>query len=943
MGKSSKPTIGFWYHVAYHHGLTTGPIDAFLEFRGGDKTAWAGEITASGTISVNAPYLWGGEKDQGGIVGDIDLLFGEAAQVPNEYLKSVFGDQVPAWRGFTTLVFKGGRYGAMNPYPQKPSYKFRRIKKGWDNDTCWYPETAQVVLGADGKPAGMIERFSSGNLSAYSAMVGVNAGFSIVIEDGSNAILTGSANNQHNVIGRSLAAPAPLYRVRVRFKVKTLNLDDVGGMELRDSSGQIIFGFNAARDPQVDSQRRPNVTFIDQSGNPGNPIGSGHVTLGNWYVFEAIYDSANLRFKCSVTEEASGTLFGAINIPVSTRSDISYLAWVVDDFNVAGSTVWDDAQIISGGTVGYINPAHVLYESRTCSDMGREPSASINDSSLRAAADQLFAEGFGICPKYDPAGESIEDFEKRICKLIGGSFSRSLVDGQWYLDLARGDYDLASLPILTDDDILEFKEQPTVLDNAINSVSVKYFDPELKQTIVTPPVRAMALVASFGTIHQTNEYPEIPSGDLATRIALRDLLTTATPTRGFDLTTTRRPYSWRPGQYFRLQSPKRGITDMVCIVGDIQSGQLKSGAIKLKATQDIYSLPATSFVQVEPGVDTRPSQTPTEITLSKVVEAPYVEVVGAMSRADLAVLPPATGYAIAVAAQPASELDFAMMVDPGTGTYDAAGRGDWAATAEVVAGAGPLDTAFTLSSAVHLEQVAVGMGALWDGEIVRVDEVDAGLGTITLGRGCADTTPALGHAASSRLWFYEVGLAFDSTEFTDGETINVKVLSNTGSQQFALGSAAAAALTFNQRQFRPYAPGLLQISDLTTSNVSYPSSCVGALTATWAHRDRVSQADQLVDASMASIGPEAGTTYTVRYYINNVLDHTESGVTGTAATPYTLTGDGTARIEVWAVRDSVKSWQAATAEFNYLRSPYQPYVDESGNHYVDENGDRYVG
>jgi hypothetical protein len=104
VGKSSKPIIGYWYRIAYQHGLTIGPIDAFLEFRGGEKTAWQGQLTASGTISVNAPNLWGGEKDQGGIVGNLAVMFGEPTQLPNAYLTSVFGNQTTAWRGFATVA-----------------------------------------------------------------------------------------------------------------------------------------------------------------------------------------------------------------------------------------------------------------------------------------------------------------------------------------------------------------------------------------------------------------------------------------------------------------------------------------------------------------------------------------------------------------------------------------------------------------------------------------------------------------------------------------------------------------------------------------------------------------------------------------------------------------------------------------------------------------------
>ena len=74
MGSSKKVTVSYWYKLIMHLGWCKGPIDALLEIRGGDRTAWSGELTSSGTISINAPNLFGGEKDQGGIVGDVDVL-----------------------------------------------------------------------------------------------------------------------------------------------------------------------------------------------------------------------------------------------------------------------------------------------------------------------------------------------------------------------------------------------------------------------------------------------------------------------------------------------------------------------------------------------------------------------------------------------------------------------------------------------------------------------------------------------------------------------------------------------------------------------------------------------------------------------------------------------------------------------------------------------------
>lgn len=143
-GKSKSATVGYWYEVAFHSGLGIGPFDAYLELRGGDKTAWRGEATHSQTIYINAPNLWGGEKDQGGIVGSVDLMFGEATQQPNSRLAGIFGPQQPAWRGFATLAF-AGKYGAMNPYPQKASHKIRKIREGWDGE-CWYPGKAAIPM-----------------------------------------------------------------------------------------------------------------------------------------------------------------------------------------------------------------------------------------------------------------------------------------------------------------------------------------------------------------------------------------------------------------------------------------------------------------------------------------------------------------------------------------------------------------------------------------------------------------------------------------------------------------------------------------------------------------------------------------------------------------------------------------------------------------------------
>lgn len=563
-----------------------------------------------------------------------------------------------------------------------------------------------------------------------------------------------------------------------------------------------------------------------------------------------------------------------------------------------------------------MNPAHVLYYARTHPEIGREPKANMNDASYRAAADKLYEEGFGICTSYDPSAESLEEFEGRICRLIGGSVSRDLVDGQYYLDLARGDYDVDDLPVVTDDDIISFEAQPSTLDGAVNSVSVKYFDPCRREDVMTPSVQALGLIDAFGVIHQTMEYPEIPSGALALIVAERDVRTTATPTIPFNLVVMPDAVrAIRPNRHFRLQAPKHGIEDMVCLLGEKQAGTLKSGAMRIKATQDIYSLPQTSFVEVEPGVDTRPDPTPYPITQQAALEAPYIELVQRLDRANLDVLPADAGYLLVVADRPQQGgHNYNVAVAAGGADYAGEATGDWCPVA-VVAGDPAVDeidqlaTVIPIADFVRAEQLTMGSAALWDGEIVRIDAVDVLAGTVTVGRACADTIPTR-HAAGSHIWAYDDAAASDLVEYAEGEIIGIKLLTNTGTARLDPAEATPMSVEFAGRAARPYPPAAVRINGL-----AWPAEIADTAQVTWVHRDRLAQADKLVDQALPSIGPEAGVTYTVRWYLDDVLVNTAESIAGDSAS-FVPAAAGTLRIEIESVRGGLvclQLWQHTMA------------------------------
>jgi hypothetical protein len=213
----------------------------------------------------------------------------------------------------------------------------------------------------------------------------------------------------------------------------------------------------------------------------------------------------------------------------------------------------------------------------------------------------------------------------------------------------------------------------------------------------------------------------------------------------------------------------------------------------------------------------------------------------------------------------------------------------------------------------------VGTAAAWDGEIVRVDAINAAASTIVLGRGCADTVP-VPHAAGSRLFFYDEWGASDGREYSAGEVVSAKLVSRSGASALTLSDTPAISLTMNKRAARPYPPAGIKIN-----GNGNPVATTGPLAITWRHRDRLLQLDQLIDSEAASIGPEASTRYALRFF--NVLGELiveKLDIAGTTAT-VVLDHSGGTTMQLYAISDHGESWQKHERTFTYT-PPAGPVV-----------------
>lgn len=567
---------------------------------------------------------------------------------------------------------------------------------------------------------------------------------------------------------------------------------------------------------------------------------------------------------------------------------------------------------------GSMNPVHILYELMTRYEFGIGLSTfDIDTASFTAAADTLYTENFGLSFFWE-AEESTDDFIERILEHIGGVRYSDPATGKIALALARDDFVLGSLPVLDASNILRIDRFAQPLPGELASeVQVKFEDQATGNAAsVTAQDIAILELQGGASVPVVLTYEGIPNDTLAAQVALRELRERATPLARAEIVCNRNVWDLHVGAPFRLQYPRLGVEDMVMRVVDIDLGTLADGRVTINAVQDVFRA-ADTQIGIPPASGwASPISAPAAAPVRLAMEAPYWvvarEILGDQDTL-LADVDPAAGLLLAAGSRPSGDAyDFRLYTRTGAAAYTDRSAGAFMPTAVLAAPVGRTDTAFSINTEVDLDFVSPDTWAHIDGELVKVLAVSTG--SLTCARGVLDTVPAP-HAAGVAIHFVDDFNAVDTTEWSSGQTVNAKLLTRTGLGTLLEASAPVDSVVMAQRFIRPYAPGNVKINA-----VAYPASVSGDLAITWAHRDRTLQTAYLVEQTEASIGPEPGTTYTVRIYnaqSGGSLIRTYSAITGTsqAYTQAQATTDngGTKppniRVEIDAVRDGYTSWQ----------------------------------
>ncbi|MCO1337091.1 phage tail protein, partial [Microbulbifer sp. OS29] len=206
--------------------------------------------------------------------------------------------------------------------------------------------------------------------------------------------------------------------------------------------------------------------------------------------------------------------------------------------------------------------------------------------SYQAAADQLHAEGFGLCLLW-LREESVLEFIQVVLDHIGAGQYISRRTGLLTLSLLRDDYDSDDLPLFDyDTGLLSIEEETLAASEAIpNEIIVNWHDPILNEERQAREQNLGAIQAAGAIFSQTVNYPGIPTFDLASRVAQRDLRANL-GLRRFKVRMDRRGYDIAPGGLFRISATDRGIENMVLRAGRMEYGTHREGAITITALQD---------------------------------------------------------------------------------------------------------------------------------------------------------------------------------------------------------------------------------------------------------------------------------------------------------------------------------------------------------------------
>ena len=500
--------------------------------------------------------------------------------------------------------------------------------------------------------------------------------------------------------------------------------------------------------------------------------------------------------------------------------------WAIKVRNATGKDWYAATSLINGGA----NGAHIIRHALTSHDAGLGLSVGlINNGSFTAAADILFSEGLGLSLKQDKQ-MPIEKFIQSILTHIGGVLYVNKTFGTFVLKLIRQPTagELSTAIHFNESNTIELAsyERPSFAE-MINEVTLKYRPQgSLKDSSIT--VHDLASIqAQGGIVSQTVSFIGIDNGDNASKIALRELKQYSTPLAKLQLRVNRDAWNINPGDISTFSWDKYGISNMVLRVLSIDYGTLTRGTITLECTEDIFSLPTSSYLSVQQTAWTDPVKAPQTLVTAGLYELPYFDIVERFMAEQRARVDHLSAYLIALPVNNQSASSGHEMWTSETPievNYKKDTTGAYTPTAILDAALGKpttsdlTETVIIASLVGFVQNVKSGTYAFINDEVIEVVSIDISTLQMVIKRGILDTVPQA-HALGDRIYFAENNRVISRTEYLSnpvagtGADVYVRFLTRTDIGKLEIANAAEFNTSFVGRQIRPYPPHNVTINN----------------------------------------------------------------------------------------------------------------------------------
>ena len=896
MGGSSKQTVGYKYFAGLQVAIGNC-IEQILNINP-DNRGWIftkpEEIdqlkTGDTSMTVNKPNLFGGDKQEGGWVGTIDIHTGRPENLrQNEYLTAQDSELVSSFPYLSHLVFrgptldKGFQLVSMSGMLKDVLYWPKRTRIKDDGSEQWYKSyldndsneiflceiDAQTASGqiTEQEKKEILDRVKKYGIVNYYYPISGGDGFNI---SGTKRITSGqvwSISSAHPNYEDSLTSGVNLVFSYAGERGVTMEIDfvSIGDMSVT------YLGFS----------------IISDTGTIDAPSGD----------YFTKRRSVKIKF-----EDQIGTI--AVKVNGDDRSEARYRL----QFQSTGPK-FDVELSYSEVTKGLdLNPIHKIREIITDDTAMNKPESLINDDNFKFSARRIWDERLGVSGAFTE--KSCKEAIDELLYHIEAGIRVNRQTGLYEIVLFRDDLlDLDNAQLFDKSNIKTFSIETANIDDVINSVNVNYYDRDnIKDSSFS--LDELGSILSNQSNAETLDFPYFMNRRNAELVGNWKLKQLSTPTRKGTFTTGK--YDARKINRYdvvKLTWQNQNMIEVPVRIMKIGLGDGRDNTVTLDWVEVIpYSSIVFPTIKVDPPTS---NVLPPQPNQSIAFEMPYLEAVQRFGQTQVdtdLTNNPDLGYVIVATKKPQNNsINALLFTDNGTG-YQQASVVDYCPAAELDQDISYLDTSFAVKNVSSISQAEVGTLILCDEELMVYQSYDDVTKILTVKRAALDTVPKP-HLQDAVFYFYDQFNAFDTEQYVSSEVIGVKVLTSTPSGVQQLSEVPALIVEMNARSIRPYPPANVKIN-----NTYFPENIVVSndVVVTWVDRNRVQQTGgSILGWTDATVSKENGVTYSIELSSEDVVLTSDSNID---VNTYTFSNallipNKPHKLKLWSVRDGYESYQ----------------------------------